>query len=115
MKCVNMNPLVVVMDFINIVRKYKTLGLTAFMCVAWLQFVVPELPFGGVGESGIGAYHGKASFDTFSHHKSILKKGMGMDVSTRYPPFTSKKQSMMRAFLEGRFIDIILIALGLKR
>jgi aldehyde dehydrogenase (NAD+) len=79
-----------------------------------LQFVVPELPFGGVGESGIGAYHGKASFDSFSHSKSILNRSMGMDIPMRYPPFTPKKQGMMRAFLEGRFMDSVLIALGLK-
>ncbi|KAG0609697.1 hypothetical protein M758_7G007200 [Ceratodon purpureus] len=88
-------------------------GLLTNDCL--LQFLVPELPFGGVGESGTGSYHGKASFDTFSHHKAILNRGMGMDISTRYPPFTSKKQSMMRAFLEARFMDFVLILLGLKR
>jgi delta 1-pyrroline-5-carboxylate dehydrogenase len=39
-----------------------------------MQCVVPQLPFGGIGESGMGAYHGKFSFDMFSHQKSILKK-----------------------------------------
>ncbi|MFM6134160.1 MAG: aldehyde dehydrogenase family protein, partial [Sphaerospermopsis kisseleviana] len=38
-----------------------------------IHFTVPSLPFGGVGNSGIGSYHGKASFDTFSHYKSVLK------------------------------------------
>jgi aldehyde dehydrogenase (NAD+) len=45
------------------------------------------LPFGGVGESGMGGYHGKASFDTFSHKKSILKKSNLFDVGLRYPPY----------------------------
>jgi aldehyde dehydrogenase (NAD+) len=47
-----------------------------------------ELPFGGVGESGIGAYHGKLSFDTFSHMKGILKKSTLSDLKQRFPPYT---------------------------
>ncbi|GLO66509.1 MULTISPECIES: aldehyde dehydrogenase [Oceanobacillus] len=45
----------------------------------------PHLPFGGVGASGMGAYHGKASFDTFSHHKSIMKQTTKFDIPFRYP------------------------------
>ncbi|MFT4143158.1 MAG: aldehyde dehydrogenase [Mobilitalea sp.] len=44
-------------------------------------------PFGGVGDSGMGGYHGKASFDTFSHHKSVLKKSIHFDMPLRYPPY----------------------------
>lgn len=44
-------------------------------------------PFGGVGDSGMGGYHGKASFDTFSHHKSVLKKSVHFDMPLRYPPY----------------------------
>jgi aldehyde dehydrogenase (NAD+) len=47
-----------------------------------------ELPFGGVGNSGIGSYHGKATFDTFSHRKSILKNSFRFDLKFRYPPYT---------------------------
>jgi aldehyde dehydrogenase (NAD+) len=50
-----------------------------------LHIATPYLPFGGVGQSGIGAYHGKASFDTFSHYKSILKQTTKFDLSIRYP------------------------------
>mgnify|MGYP003657633765 CR=1 FL=1 len=46
-----------------------------------------KLPFGGVGASGIGAYHGKISFDIFSHSKAILKKGTWLDIPLRYPPY----------------------------
>lgn len=49
-----------------------------------------RLPFGGVGDSGIGAYHGKRTFDTFSHKKSILKKGNWLDIPIRYPPYKGK-------------------------
>ncbi|RYD86644.1 MAG: aldehyde dehydrogenase family protein, partial [Sphingobacteriales bacterium] len=50
----------------------------------------PDLPFGGRGNSGIGAYHGRASFDTFSHRKSILKTPTWFDPAMKYPPFKGK-------------------------
>ena len=52
-----------------------------------MHLVNTNLPFGGVGHSGMGAYHSKATFDTFSHMKSVLKKGLKMDFSFRYAPF----------------------------
>ncbi|CAG5116347.1 unnamed protein product, partial [Candidula unifasciata] len=53
------------------------------------------LPFGGVGNSGIGAYHGKHSFDAFSHNKAVLEKSLAFDQinNLRYPPYTDKKYS----------------------
>lgn len=50
----------------------------------------PNLPFGGVGASGIGSYHGRASFATFSNHKGILVKSNRIDVPVRYPPYAGK-------------------------
>lgn len=47
----------------------------------------PHMGFGGVGESGMGAYHGKKGFDTFSHEKSVLKKSNRLDLPFRYPPY----------------------------
>ena len=55
-----------------------------------VQVGVNELPFGGVGDSGIGNYHGKASFDTFSHQKSVLKKSFWFDLNWRYAPYADK-------------------------
>ena len=52
-----------------------------------VHLATPYMPFGGVGNSGMGAYHGKWSFDTFSHKKSILKKSNILDLPFRYPPF----------------------------
>jgi aldehyde dehydrogenase (NAD+) len=49
-----------------------------------------NLPFGGVGESGMGSYHGKRSFDIFSHHKSVMKRGWFPDLPVRYPPYKGK-------------------------
>lgn len=55
-----------------------------------MQVAISSLPFGGVGDSGIGAYHGKASFDLFSHHKSILQNTFRFDVNWRYAPYQGK-------------------------
>ncbi|NEO32314.1 MAG: aldehyde dehydrogenase [Symploca sp. SIO3C6] len=55
-----------------------------------MQYATWGLPFGGVGESGIGAYHGKSSFDTFSHYKSVLKKSFWLDLGWRYAPYEGK-------------------------
>lgn len=52
-----------------------------------VHLATPHMPFGGVGYSGMGGYHGKYSFDTFSHKKSILKKSNAVDVFLRYPPY----------------------------
>jgi aldehyde dehydrogenase (NAD+) len=61
-----------------------------------MQIGVTELPFGGVGDSGIGSYHGKASFDTFSHYKSVLKKGWWLDLDWRYAPYQGKLDLIKR-------------------
>ncbi|HEY9802504.1 MAG TPA: aldehyde dehydrogenase [Leptolyngbyaceae cyanobacterium] len=55
-----------------------------------MQYGVSSLPFGGVGDSGIGSYHGKASFDTFSHYKSVLKNSFWLDLNWRYAPYKDK-------------------------
>lgn len=60
------------------------------------HLAVPELPFGGVGPSGMGAYHGKSGFDTFSHMKSVLTKGTLIDPSLRYPPYTQSKAKWIK-------------------
>jgi len=55
-----------------------------------IHFSNKRLPFGGVGHSGIGAYHGKLSFDTFSHKKAIVKKAYWLDLPMRYAPYKDK-------------------------
>ncbi len=54
------------------------------------HFINPLMPFGGVGESGMGAYHGKYGFDTFSHFKPVMVKPTFIDIPMRYPPFANK-------------------------
>lgn len=63
-----------------------------------IHFVNDDLPFGGVGNSGIGSYHGKQSFYTFSHSKSVVKKGTWIDIPVRYAPYKGKL-SLLKSFL----------------
>ncbi len=58
----------------------------------------PNLPFGGVGTSGIGSYHGRKSFDTFTHYKSVFEQGTLVDIPLRYPPYAGKL-SWLKLFL----------------
>lgn len=59
----------------------------------------PALPFGGVGASGMGRYHGRASFDTFSHLKPVLSKPNWGEVPLRYPPYSATKLRWLRRLL----------------
>jgi aldehyde dehydrogenase (NAD+) len=63
---------------------------------AVLHVALPDLPFGGVGESGMGAYHGQAGFDRFSHLKSVLAKPTRPDPTVLYPPYTRIKRWLIR-------------------
>ncbi|MCL4165865.1 UNVERIFIED_CONTAM: hypothetical protein GTU68_019666, partial [Idotea baltica] len=56
----------------------------------------PDAPFGGVGNSGMGSYHGKVGFDTFSHKKTIMKTGTWIDLPIRYAPYDSWKTKLLR-------------------
>jgi aldehyde dehydrogenase (NAD+) len=62
------------------------------------QYTKLELPFGGIGQSGIGKYHGKSSFDTFSHEKSVLENSPNFDPSMKYPPFDENKTKWIERF-----------------
>ncbi|MBQ8003629.1 MAG: aldehyde dehydrogenase [Oscillospiraceae bacterium] len=64
-----------------------------------IHLATSAMGFGGVGESGMGAYHGKCGFDTFSHHKSIVNKKTWLDLPMRYRPFKRFYGSLIRLFL----------------
>lgn len=64
-----------------------------------MHFANGSTPFGGVGNSGMGRYHEDASFDTFSHTKSVVDRGLSPDVPVRYPPF-KKKLSILKKILK---------------
>lgn len=65
-----------------------------------IHLATPYMPFGGVGNSGMGGYHGKASFDTFTHYKSVLKKANWLDLPMRYQPYTKGNLKLLRMFLK---------------
>ena len=83
--------------------RFLTLAVAAshHVCVnaTVLHVAVPTLPFGGVGASGMGAYHGKTGFDTFSHRKSVLTRPTRIDPKLGYPPYTKVKERFVRRFL----------------
>ena len=76
----------------------------------------PRLPFGGVGASGMGSYHGRAGFDTVSRVKSVLKKGLWLDLPFRYPPYKELFFRVVRAAFNQRRKTLVnaLSALGDK-
>ncbi|XP_030318549.1 aldehyde dehydrogenase family 3 member A2 [Calypte anna] len=85
-----------------------------------MQFLLPTLPFGGVGNSGMGAYHGKHSFETFSHLRVYLIKDLKMEILNkfRYPPRTQKKVKLvlfvlLKLYDKGQARVILLALLGI--
>lgn len=64
-----------------------------------IHLATSRLPFGGVGQSGMGGYHGKSSFETFSREKSIVKKATWLDLPMRYMPYGKAKDALVRMFL----------------
>ena len=72
------------------------------ICVNDVVMHMPEtmLPFGGVGESGTGNYHGKYSFKTFTHAKGVLQKLTWPDIPIRYPPYTEKKAKWLKRLFQ---------------
>lgn len=65
-----------------------------------IHLATSNMPFGGVGESGMGSYHGRVGFETFSHYRSIVDKKTWMDLPIRYQKYTGLKEKMMRMFLK---------------
>ncbi|XP_025090313.1 aldehyde dehydrogenase family 3 member B1-like isoform X4 [Pomacea canaliculata] len=87
----------------GLVRTIKESTSSGGFCVndTLIHAAVPTLPFGGVGNSGMGAYHGKFTFDTFSHKRGCLEKSLGLESfnSLRYPPYNEKKLGWLQWIL----------------
>ncbi|KAL1361825.1 hypothetical protein HN51_010142 [Arachis hypogaea] len=81
---------------------------------AILQYAADSLPFGGVGESGFGMYHGKFSFDTFSSHKAVVRRSFLTDFWYRYPPWTLNKFQLLEVSYNYDYLGLLLVLLGLK-
>lgn len=66
-----------------------------------IHLATSKMGFGGVGESGMGAYHGKTGFDTFSHFKSLVfKSKKGLDINVRYQPYTKSKEKLVKTIMK---------------
>ena len=72
----------------NIIRRYRFGGGVVNDTI--IHLTNPNLPFGGIGNSGYGSYHGKSSFDLFTHKKSIVKRKMWLENNLRYAPYKNK-------------------------
>ena len=85
----------------NVVDEVISQTSSGGVCVnhSLLHYGVSDLGFGGVGDSGIGRYHGKSGFDQFSNMKSVLKKSFKPELSLLYPPYTEKKEKIYRKFV----------------
>lgn len=77
-----------------------------------VHLTVHGLPFGGVEESGMGSYHGKFSFDVFSHKKAVLYRSFLGDAAVRYPPYTHGKMRLLSALMVGNILGIFKALLG---
>ena len=82
----------------NILRKISFGG--GAINEAIMHISNPKLPFGGVGDSGIGSYHGEAGFKSFTHYKSILDKSNLFELSLKYYPHSNRKLSWIRLFMK---------------
>ncbi|CAN4121249.1 unnamed protein product [Withania somnifera] len=80
-----------------------------------IQYAADTLPFGGVGQSGFGRYHGKYSFDTFSHEKVVARRSFLTDIWFRYPPWRDHTLQLFRSAFRFDYLSVVLITLGLKR
>lgn len=77
----------------------KTQSGTAAVNDTVMQIVSSHLPFGGIGPSGMGRYHGKKSFETFSNMRSVLDKSNLIDIFIKYPPYTKFKENIIKMLL----------------
>ncbi|KAL4331868.1 hypothetical protein GQ457_07G043430 [Hibiscus cannabinus] len=82
---------------------------------AIIQFAADSLPFGGIGESGIGKYHGKFSFDTFTHYKAVVRRSFFTDFWYRFPPWNNHKLELLEDSYSYDYFGLLLVILGLKR
>ncbi|XP_052191262.1 aldehyde dehydrogenase family 3 member F1 [Diospyros lotus] len=78
---------------------------------AIIQFICDVLPFGGVGQSGFGRYHGKYSFDTFSHQKAVLHRSYMLELEPRYPPWNEFKMRFIRLAYDFNYLGLLLLIL----
>ncbi|WCJ36900.1 Aldehyde dehydrogenase family 3 member F1 [Euphorbia peplus] len=82
---------------------------------AIIQYAADSLPFGGIGESGIGKYHGKFSFETFTHYKAVARRSFLVDFWFRFPPWNDHKLLLFQSAYTYDYLGMLLVILGLKK
>ncbi|KAL6341338.1 hypothetical protein AAG906_032456 [Vitis piasezkii] len=82
---------------------------------AIIQYAADTIPFGGVGESGFGRYHGKFSFDTFTHEKAILRRSLLTEFWFRFPPWNDFKLALTKSAYNFDYFGFLLVLMGLKK
>ncbi|VAI47518.1 unnamed protein product [Triticum turgidum subsp. durum] len=83
---------------------------------AIVQYGLESIPFGGVGQSGFGQYHGKYSFEMFSHKKAVFRRSFLVEFMFRYPPWSDdSKLGMLRHVFRYDYVSLFLALLGLRR
>lgn len=81
-------------DIRRVLKETSSGGVSIYTTV--MHTANPHLPFGGVGSSGMGCYHGKAGFEAFSHKKSVFNKSTFVDPNLIYPPYINKIKLVKR-------------------
>ncbi|MBA0690661.1 hypothetical protein Goari_008323 [Gossypium aridum] len=81
---------------------------------AIIQYAGDTLPFGGIGESGMGKYHGKFSFDAFTHYKAVVRRSLLTDFWFRFPPWNNYKLELLENTYNYDYFGLLLVILGLK-
>ncbi|KAE8700265.1 Copper/zinc superoxide dismutase 1 [Hibiscus syriacus] len=82
---------------------------------AIIRFAVDTIPFWGIGESGMGKYHGKFSFDTFTHYKAVVRRSFLTDFWYRFPPWNNHKMELLEDSFGYDYFGLLLVILGLKK
>jgi aldehyde dehydrogenase (NAD+) len=85
----------------TVIRRFTTECAFGGGCVndCIIHLATDQMSFGGMGESGMGAYHGKTGFDTFTHYKSIVDKKTWLDLPMRYQPYSKLSSWLIHLFL----------------
>ncbi|KAK9122519.1 hypothetical protein Sjap_012121 [Stephania japonica] len=103
----------------NEALKQRMISETSSGCITFndaiIQYLCDTIPFGGVGQSGFGRYHGKFSFDTFSHEKPVVRRTFIVEYWFRYPPWNDDKFALLKRALAFDLLGFILVMLGLRK
>lgn len=82
---------------------------------AIIQYAADTIPFGGIGESGMGRYHGKYSFEAFSHEKAVVRRSYLSEFWFRFPPWNEYKLQLFREVYNFDYLGMLLVILGFKK